>query len=336
MTDNQPQPQKKRVFSGIQPSGNLTIGNYLGAIKNWVAEQHQYENVFCIVDLHALTVPQDPLELYQKTREVALLYLACGLSLEHCAIFAQSHIPAHSELTWLLNCVTPLGWLERMTQYKDKSLKQESVSTGLLDYPVLMAADIILYDSHYVPVGEDQKQHVELTRDIVQRFNSLFGETFVVPEVLIPKAGARVKGLDDPTAKMSKSSDKQGHALGLLDPPDVLQRSVMRATTDSLNQIAFDQENQPGVYNLLNIYQALTGKSEAEILAEFEGKGYGHLKKQVAGAVIGTLEPIQKRYHEMARDPNYIEQILKEGVYRVRPIADHRLYVAQKNMGLRS
>src|SRR5262245_36199437 len=246
MTNNPPQTEKKRVFSGIQPSVNLHIGNYLGAIKNWVAEQHQYENVFCIVDLHALTVPQNPAELYQKTREVAMLYLACGLSLEHCAIFAQSHIAAHSELTWLLNCITPLGWLERMTQYKDKSAKQESVGTGLLDYPVLMAADIILYDSHYVPVGEDQKQHVELARDISQRFNSLFGETFVVPDVLIPKAGARIKGLDDPTAKMSKSNDKQGHLLRLLDPPDVLQRSIMRATTDSLNRITFDQENQPG------------------------------------------------------------------------------------------
>ncbi|MCP4714052.1 MAG: tryptophan--tRNA ligase, partial [Deltaproteobacteria bacterium] len=198
MTDE----SKKRVFSGIQPSGNLTIGNYLGAIKNWAAEQPNYHNVFCVVGLHALTVPQDPEGLYNKSREVTLLYLACGLDLEHCAIFLQSHIPAHSELTWLLNCVTPTGWLERMTQYKDKSVKQESISTGLLDYPVLMAADIILYDSHYVPVGEDQKQHVELTRDIAQRFNHLYGETFVVPEVLIPKAGSRIKALDEPTAKM--------------------------------------------------------------------------------------------------------------------------------------
>lgn len=326
---------KKRVFSGIQPSGNLHIGNYLGAIKNWVAEQHKYHNVFCIVDLHALTVPQDPKELYQKSREVALLYLACGLDLEHCAIFMQSHIPAHSELTWLLNCITPIGWLERMTQYKDKSTKQESVGTGLLDYPVLMAADIILYDSHYVPVGEDQKQHVELTRDIAQRFNSLYGETFVVPEVLIPKAGARIKGLDDPTAKMSKSSEKQGHALRLLDPPNVLRKSIMRATTDSVNRIAFDPDKQPGVFNLLSIYQALTHKNEEEILAEFEGQGYGKLKKQVADMVIAALEPIQTRYHDMARDPAYIEQILKEGADRVRPIAEHRLRVAQKNMGVR-
>lgn len=326
---------KKRVFSGIQPSGNLHIGNYLGALKNWVAEQHKYDNVFCIVDLHALTVPQDPEELYQKTREVALLYLASGIDLEHCAIFAQSHIAAHSELTWLLNCVTPIGWLERMTQYKDKSAKQESVGTGLLDYPVLMAADIILYDTHYVPVGEDQKQHLEITRDIVQRFNSLYGETFVMPEVLIPKAGARVKGMDDPTAKMSKSSDKQGHALHLLDPPNVLRKSIMRATTDSLNKIAFDPENQPGVTNLLTIHQALTGQSEEEIVAEFEGQGYGTLKKRVAELVIATLEPIQKRYHDMAKDPAYVEQILKEGADRVRPLAEHRLHVAQKNMGLR-
>lgn len=329
---NQP---KKRVFSGIQPSGYLHIGNYLGAIKNWVAEQHKYDNVFCIVDLHALTVPQDPQELYQKTREVALLYLACGIDLEHCAIFVQSHIAAHSELTWLLNCVTPLGWLERMTQYKDKAARQESVGTGLIDYPVLMAADIILYDTHYVPVGEDQKQHVELTRDIAQRFNNLYGETFVLPEVLIPKAGARVKGLDDPTAKMSKSSVTQGHALRLLDPPDVLRKSIMRATTDSLNKIAFDPENQPGVTNLLTIYQAITNKSQEEILAEFEGKGYGALKKQVAEVVIASLEPMQARYHDMAKDPAYIEQVLKEGADRVRPIGEHRLHVAQERLGLR-
>ncbi len=332
MTQNQ--PTKKRVFSGIQPSGHLHIGNYLGAIKNWVAEQHKYHNVFCVVDLHALTVPQDPEELYRKSREVALLYLASGIDLEHCAIFIQSHIPAHSELTWLLNCVTPLGWLERMTQYKDKSTRQESVGTGLLDYPVLMAADILLYDSHYVPVGEDQKQHVELTRDIAQRFNSLYGDTFVLPDVLIPRAGARIKGLDDPTAKMSKSSDKQGHALRLLDPPDVLRKSIMRATTDSGRDIRFNPE-QTGVFNLLTIYQAISGKSEAEIEAEFAGKGYGDLKKRVAEAVITTLEPVQERYHRMAKDPAYVEQVLKEGVERVLPIAENRLRAAQEKLGLR-
>ena len=327
---------KKRVFSGVQPSGNLHIGNYLGAIKNWVDDQHNFENIFCIVDLHALTVPQDPKLLYKKTRELTLLYLAAGLELEHCAIFVQSHVSAHSELAWLLNCVTPMGWLERMTQFKDKASKQESVGTGLFDYPVLMAADIILYDAHYVPVGDDQKQHVELTRDVVQRFNNLYGETFVVPEFRRGvAAGTRVMGLDDPTAKMSKSGDKKGHALHLLDPPNVLKKSIMRATTDSLNKIAFDKENQPGVFNLLSIYQAVTGQSEEQILSEFQGQGYGNLKKRVAEAVIATLEPIQKRYYEMAEDPAYIEQVLKEGADRVRPIADNRLRIAQKNMGLR-
>ncbi len=333
MTD-QPQP-KKRVFSGIQPTGNLHIGNYLGAIKNWVAEQHKYDNVFCIVDLHALTVPQEPEELYQSIRQVAMLYLACGIELEHCAVFVQSHIPAHSELTWLLNCTTPMGWLERMTQFKDKSARQETIGTGLFDYPVLMAADIILYDTHYVPVGEDQKQHVELTRDIVLRFNNLYGETFVVPDVLIPKAGARVMGLDDPTSKMSKSSDKVGHSLRLLDPPNVLKKAIMRATTDSLNNISFDRENQPGVTNLLGIYQAITGDSDEAIIREFEGKGYGNLKKRVAEVVIGTLEPIQQRYNELAEDPATIEQILADSADRIRPIAENRLAVAQRNMGLR-
>lgn len=327
------EPSKKRVFSGVQPTGNFHLGNYLGATKNWVADQHKYENVFCIVDLHALTVQQDPAELYRKSREVAMIYLACGLDLEHCTIFIQSHVTAHSELAWLLNCVTPIGWLERMTQYKDKSAKQESVGMGLFDYPVLMAADILLYDAHYVPVGEDQKQHVELTRDIAQRFNHLYGETFVVPDVLIPQAGARIKGLDDPTAKMSKSTDKQGHALNLLDPPKLLKKSIMRATTDSVGEIAFNPE-QHGVFNLLTIYQSLTGKSNEEILTEFAGQGYGTLKKQVAEAVISTFEPIQQRYNDMAANLDYIEQVLKDGADKVRPIADHRLQVAQKGMGI--
>lgn len=324
---------KKRVFSGIQPSGNLHIGNYLGAIKNWVHLQHEYDNVFCVVDLHAITIPQDPATLRAKIREVAMLYLASGIDLEQSAIFVQSHIPAHAELTWMLNCLTPLGWLERMTQYKDKSARQESVGTGLLDYPVLMAADILLYDTHYVPVGEDQKQHVELTRDIAQRFNHLYGETFVVPDVLIPKAGARVKGLDDPTAKMSKSSDKEGHALHLLDPPDVLHKAIMRATTDSMRSIRFNPE-QPGVFNLLTIYQALTGEEEAVIEARFEGKGYGDLKKAVSELVIETLRPIQERYQQLAADPATIEEILRQGAERVRPIAEHRLRGAKERMGI--
>jgi tryptophanyl-tRNA synthetase len=325
---------KKRTFSGIQPSGNLTVGNYLGAIKNWVEMQDQFDNIFCIVDLHAITVPQDPAILRAKTREVALLYLASGIDLEHCTVFVQSHITAHSELAWLLNCITPMGWLERMTQFKDKAQKQEVVGAGLFDYPVLMAADIILYDAHYVPVGDDQKQHVELTRDIAQRFNHLFGETFVVPDVLIPKAGARVKGLDDPTAKMSKSSDKRGHALHLLDSPKELQRSIMRATTDSLNQIKFNPE-QPGILNLLTIYQALTGEDEETIEAHFAGQGYGNLKKAVAEAVIEELKLIQDCYQRMAADPGYIEQVLKDGADKLRPLAERRLRAAQENMGIR-
>jgi tryptophanyl-tRNA synthetase len=325
---------KKRTFSGIQPSGNLTVGNYLGAIKNWVEMQDQFDNIFCIVDLHAITVPQDPAILRAKTREVALLYLASGIDLEHCTVFVQSHITAHSELAWLLNCITPMGWLERMTQFKDKAQKQEVVGAGLFDYPVLMAADIILYDAHYVPVGDDQKQHVELTRDIAQRFNHLFGETFVVPDVLIPKAGARVKGLDDPTAKMSKSSDKRGHALHLLDTPKELQRSIMRATTDSLNQIKFNPE-QPGILNLLAIYQALTGEDEETIEAHFAGQGYGNLKKAVAEAVIEELKLIQDCYQRMAADPGYIEQVLKDGADKLRPLAERRLRAAQENMGIR-
>lgn len=325
---------KKRTFSGIQPSGNLTVGNYLGAIKNWVEMQDQFDNIFCIVDLHAITMPQDPAILRAKTREVALLYLASGIDLEHCTVFVQSHITAHSELAWLLNCITPMGWLERMTQFKDKAQKQEVVGAGLFDYPVLMAADIILYDAHYVPVGDDQKQHVELTRDIAQRFNHLFGETFVVPDVLIPKAGARVKGLDDPTAKMSKSSDKRGHALHLLDTPKELQRSIMRATTDSLNQIKFNPE-QPGILNLLTIYQALTGEDEETIEAHFAGQGYGNLKKAVAEAVIEELKLIQDCYQRMAADPGYIEQVLKDGADKLRPLAERRLRAAQENMGIR-
>lgn len=331
---NENQTAKKRVFSGIQPSGNLHIGNYLGAIKNWVNIQAQYHNIFCIVDLHAITVPQDPIALRAKIRELALLYLACGIDLEHCAIFVQSHIPAHSELTWILNCLTPMGWLERMTQYKDKSSKQEVVGTGLFDYPVLMATDILLYDTHFVPVGDDQKQHVELTRDIAQRFNHLYGETFVIPDVIIPKAGARIKGLDDPTAKMSKSGASQGHALNLLDPPNVLKKAIMRATTDSLRQIRFNPE-QHGVHNLLNIYQAITGEETAAIEAHFEGKGYGDLKKAVVEVVVGTLGPIQERYHQMAQDPGYVEQVLRKGADRVRPIAEHRLQAVQEKLGLR-
>ena len=237
---NNSSKKQKRVLSGVQPSGNLTIGNYVGALRQWAREQHNFESFFCVVDLHAVTVPYEPSELRDKTREVAALYLACGIDPDISTVFVQSHVTAHSELAWLLNCITPLGWLNRMTQFKDKSAKQqaESVGTGLLDYPVLMAADILLYHADAVPVGDDQRQHLELTRDIAQRFNHLFGETFPIPEAMIPPSGARIKGLDDPLTKMSKSiTDSEYHAVYLLDSPDRVKKKVMRAVTDSGREI---------------------------------------------------------------------------------------------------
>ena len=254
----------KRVFSGIQPSGELHLGNYLGAMKGWAERQGEKVNFFCIVDLHAITVPQDPETLRRRTRSVAAMLLAVGLDPDQCTLFIQSHVSAHAEGCWLLNCVTPMGWLERMTQFKDKAAGQERVSTGLLDYPVLMAADIILYDADEVPVGGDQKQHVELARDIASRFNRLYGETFVVPEPMIPEVGARVMGLNDPTVKMSKThSSARGHAVAMLDEPKEIERSFKRAVTDSGSEIAFsDDPARAGVNNLLGIYKVVTGKSK--------------------------------------------------------------------------
>ncbi|HID52609.1 MAG TPA: tryptophan--tRNA ligase, partial [Anaerolineae bacterium] len=290
---------KKRVFSGIQPTGNLHLGNYLGAIKNWVAGQEEKENFFCVVDLHSLTVPQEPEDLRFQTRSLAAWLLAAGIDPDKSTLFIQSHVRAHAEGCWLLNCITPLGWLQRMTQFKDKAAKQESVLTGLLDYPVLMAGDIIFYDADEVPVGEDQKQHVELTRDIAQRFNSLYGQDFfVIPQPIIPKAGARVMGLDDPTAKMSKSlAHVRGHAVRLLDDPKEIERSFKRAVTDSGREIVFsDDPEKAGVNNLLGIYKAVTGRSEAEVLADFaDARGYGDLKKRVAEVVIAEIAPIRER-----------------------------------------
>src|SRR5579864_8123532 len=261
---------KTRVFSGMQPSGNLHIGNYLGALKNWVALQHDYECIFCIVDLHAITQYQEPGELRAKIREIAALYLAAGIDPKICSIMVQSAVPAHCELAWMLTCVTPIGWLERMTQYKIKAAKQESVSDGILQYPVLMAADILLYQAGIVPVGEDQAQHLELTRDIAQRFNSLYGETFVVPGTSLPAVGARIMGLDDPEQKMSKSSSGAGHAVALLDPPAKIRKTIMRATTDSNPAVDFTNAGA-GVLNLLSIYQAFSGATDAEMKAKLTG-----------------------------------------------------------------
>lgn len=327
--------RRLRVFSGIQPTGHLHIGNYLGAIRQWVADQGQKENFFCIVDMHAITLPIDPAVLHQKTREVAALYLACGLDPQVSTIFVQSHVPAHAECCWILNCVTPVGWLERMTQFKVKSQERESVSTGLLDYPVLQAADILLYDADQVPVGEDQKQHVELSRDIAQRFNYLYGETFVIPEVVIPETGARIRALNDPMHKMSKSkAEARGHAVRLTDPPDEIRYVIQRAVTDSGHDIRFSQDpEKAGVNNLLEIYELLTGGSQDEIEAHFAGKGYGELKRQVAEIVIQALRPIYERYQELMDDPHELDSILAQGAEHARSVAQPKLAQVKRKVG---
>lgn len=329
---------KRVVFSGIQPTGNIHLGNYLGAVRQWVARQDEKVNYFCIVDLHSLTVPQDPAELRFQTRSLAAILMAAGLDPARSTIFIQSHVTAHAEACWLLNCITPLGWLQRMTQFKDKAAKQESVLTGLLDYPVLMAGDILLYDAHEVPVGEDQKQHVELARDIAQRFNSLYEEEFfVVPEPVIPEAGARVMGLDDPHVKMSKSlAHVRGHAVRLLDEPDEIMRSFRRAVTDSGREIVFsDDPEKAGVNNLLTIYKAVTGKSEVEVLADFaDARGYGDLKVRVGEAVVAMLAPIRERYNELMADPAELDRLLAKGAEQARAVATPKLDAMKEMMGL--
>ena len=327
---------KKRVLSGIQPTGNLHLGNYLGALLQWIAFQEEYETYYCVVDLHAITMPYDPAVLRAQTRETTAVYLAAGLDPQKAAIFVQSHLPAHSELAWILTCLAPLGWLGRMTQFKDKSAKQsqDSIGAGLQNYPVLMAADIVLYQAHYVPVGDDQRQHLEFTRDLVQRFNSMFGETFVMPEVIIPKAGARVMGLDEPTAKMSKSAEGEYHAIYLMDPPNRVKKKIMRATTDSGREIVFSKDpEKAGVNNLLTIYQALTGDTSEAIEAQFAGKGYGDLKKAVVEVVNGTLAPLQQRYNEIMAEPDYVEQVLADGAERAATVAEATLKVAKEHAG---
>ena len=330
---------KRRVFSGIQPSNVIHIGNYIGAVKRWVAWQEDpaKENIFCIVDLHALTVPQDPVVLRERTLDLLALFLAVGLDPVKSILFVQSHVSAHAEGAWLLNCITPIGWLNKMTQFKDKSAKQETILTGLLDYPVLMAADILFYDTHDVPVGEDQKQHVELARNIAERFNHHYGETFIVPEPVIPQVGARIMGLDDPTVKMSKSSGSvKGHAINLLDDPKEIERAVMRAKTDSGSEIRFSKDPaKAGVNNLLTIYQALTGKSNDAVEADFaNARGYGDLKKAVAEVVITTTEPIRARHREIISDKGELERLMRLGAEKARAICEPRLRDVKAKMGL--
>ena len=332
-----PTDKKLRVFSGVQPSYDLHIGNYIGALRQWAANQHHTDNVFCVVDLHVLTLPEeiDPKVLHENSRKVAALYFAAGLEPEHNIVFVQSHVHEHAEGAWLLNCVTPLGWLYRMTQFKAKSETRESVGTGLLDYPVLQAADILLYDTDRVPVGEDQKQHIELTRDIAVRFNNLFGETLTLPEAVIPKVGARIMGFDAPENKMSKSVARatSGHAVNLLDDAKTVNKTIMSAVTDSGRETRFEHASA-GVLNLLTLYHVLTGESRADVEAKFEGQGYGTLKKEVVGAVNDTLEPLQKRYAEIMDDRAELERTLARGAEAARNIAAPTLSKMKAAMGV--
>ena len=324
---------KKRVFSGVQPTGHLHIGNYLGAIRNFVRLQHDYDCIFCVVDLHAITFYQQPAGLQAKIREIAALFIACGIDPQAATLMVQSAVSGHAELAWMLTCVTPLGWLERMTQFKDKSAKQETIGDGILQYPVLMAADIQLYQAAIVPVGDDQAQHLELTRDIAQRFNSLYGDTFVVPETRLPTVGARVMGLDEPDKKMSKSATGSGHAIGLLDQPDDARKKIMRATTDSNPAVDF-QTMGPGVRNLLAIFQAFSGHTDDQMKQEFTGLRYGDFKKKVAEMVLESLAPIQRRYHEITADHAYLDGLLQQGAARIRPIAEDTVRLTKQKMGL--
>ena len=330
--------EKKRVLSGIQPSGNLTIGNYLGAVRQWVAMQDVYDCYYCVVNLHAITVPQDPEELRKKTREVTAIYLASGLDPEKATIFVQSHVAAHTELNWLLTCMTPFGWLNRMTQFKDKSAKQEqdSIGMGLLNYPTLMAADILLYQADAVPVGDDQRQHLEYTRDLSQRFNHQYGETFTVPEAIIPKIGARIMGLDTPTMKMSKSEESEYHAVFITDDAKRTSKKIMRAVTDSGKDISFSNDpERAGVNNLLTIYQAFTDKSEDEIMADFaDARGYGDLKKAVAEAVNATMTPIRDEYHRLVTEVDYLDSILHKGAAAAREVANKTMADVRDKVGL--
>jgi tryptophanyl-tRNA synthetase len=322
----------KRIFSGAQPTGNVHLGNYLGALRNWVALQHEYESFYCIVNLHAITVQQDPQLLAAKTRDLARIYLAVGIDPQVSTVFIQSDVPQHAELTWVLNCVARVSELERMTQYKDKAQKQEeNVSVGYFDYPVLMASDILLYQTDLVPVGADQKQHLELTRDIAIRFNRDYGETFRVPEPYIPKLGARIMSLSDPLKKMSKSDDDPNGCVMLMDDDDTIQRKFKRAVTDSGTEIRFDQ-TRPAINNLLEIYHLITGKTQEEVEEHFAGKGYAQLKGNLADATIEFLKPIQQRVKDISDDQ--LNQILQTGRDKAAAIAALTLKQVFNKVGL--
>ena len=332
---------KQRVLSGVQPTGNLHLGNYLGAIRNWVEIQQEYDNFFCVVDLHAITVPHDPKMLADNTLKMAALYLACGIDQECSTIFVQSHVKAHSELTWLLNCITPLNWLERMIQFKEKAVKQgDNVSVGLLDYPVLMAADILLYDADRVPVGEDQKQHLELTRDIAARVNDKFGKkkqpVLKIPEPLISKQGARVMSLTDGTKKMSKSDPSELSRINLLDSPDEIKRKIKKCKTDPVKGLTFDDPERPECNNLLTLYQLLSGKTKEEVALECQDMGWGQFKPLLTETTIEALKPIQDKYQEIMNNRNYLDSVLKEGATKAAVVADSTLSRVKDALGFLS
>lgn len=322
---------KQRIFSGIQPSGNLHIGNYLGAIKNWVVLQNEYDSIFCVVDLHAITVPQDPEELSRKTIEIAKNYLAAGIDLEKSAVFVQSHIPEHAELTWILNTIAKISELERMTQFKDKAGKNRGgVGVGIFDYPALMAADILLYDTQVVPVGEDQVQHIELTRTLAKRFNSKYGETFVIPEPYVQKEGMRIMGLDDPTKKMSKSAPSEYNYISLTDDENAVRRKIKKAVTDSGSEIIYS-DDKPALKNLINIYSLFANKSVKEIEKMHVNKGYAQFKENLAEIIVEFLKPFQRKMADLS-DKSVLD-ILKKGAEKVRPLALKKLEEVKKKMG---
>lgn len=329
---------RQRVLSGVQPTGNLHLGNYLGAIRNWVAGQSQYDNYFCVVDLHAITVPHDPKTLAANTYTVAALYLACGIDLNDSTIFVQSHIPAHTELTWLLNCITPLNWLERMIQFKEKAIKQgENVSIGLLDYPVLMASDILLYQADLVPVGEDQKQHLELTRDIAARINFQFGSekrpVLKIPEPLIRAEGARVMSLTDGTRKMSKSDPSDLSRINLLDSPEQIRNKIKRCKTDPVRGLTFDDPQRPECHNLLTLYMLLSGKTKSAVAAECQTMGWGQFKPLLIETTIEALRPIQTKYQALMDEPGHLESVLRQGREKAAAIAQATLGQVRTAMG---
>lgn len=324
---------KKTIFSGMQPSGLITLGNYLGALNNWTKLQDEYNCLYCIVDMHAITVRQDPVKLRKQARELLMQYIAVGLDPEKNTIYYQSHVPQHAELAWILNCYTYMGELSRMTQFKEKSLSHaDNINAGLFTYPALMAADILLYQADLVPVGEDQRQHLELTRDVAQRFNGIYGDVFTVPEAYIGKMGARVMALQEPTKKMSKSDENKNNTIALLDEPAVILNKIKRAVTDSDNEVRFS-EDKPGVSNLLSIYCAVTDKTVAEAEKEFANVGYGGFKASVGEAVVARLEPVQAKVKELQGNQDYIDTVIKNGADKASYLAEKTLRKVQKKVG---